>query len=113
PAQVRARLFDADGNALGAEFRVNTGVEGSQRFSRVAGRPGGGFVITWTDERTPDATLEGQRFDLGGNKVGPELTIASGFSDLNTGLAVLTDGSIVAIWSKLVAEGDVDLVEIR
>ncbi len=44
---VYARRFDALGNPLGPEFRVNTETENMQRFSTVAMDADGDFVIAW------------------------------------------------------------------
>ena len=43
---VAARIFDGAGNAVGAEFQVNTTTAGNQGQPSVIGLPGGGFLIT-------------------------------------------------------------------
>jgi len=48
--EVFARRFDAFGNPMAAEFRVNTYTTGHQWFPSVAPRPGGGFVATWDSQ---------------------------------------------------------------
>ena len=40
---VRARLFDADGNAIASDFLVNTATTGLQDVPKIAALAGGGF----------------------------------------------------------------------
>jgi len=44
---VYGQRYDADGNAQGAEFRVNTYTEANQDFPSVTTLSGGRFVVTW------------------------------------------------------------------
>ncbi|MGB0579087.1 MAG: fibronectin type III domain-containing protein, partial [Limisphaerales bacterium] len=49
---VVARLFSADGAALGDEFIVNQTTVLNQRSAEIAALPGGGFLIAWVSERS-------------------------------------------------------------
>src|SRR4029078_10863671 len=46
---IKAQVFDAAGNKLGAEFLINTVTDGDQRFPSVAAIAGGGFIVSWSD----------------------------------------------------------------
>lgn len=45
---VYGQIFDAKGDAVGGEFRVNVETQHDQQRADVEGLPGGGFVVTWT-----------------------------------------------------------------
>ena len=47
---VYARHFDADGQPMGVEERVNTVTAGDQDVANVTALAGGGYVIAWSDE---------------------------------------------------------------
>jgi hypothetical protein len=49
-ADVRARIFDSTGNAVGSDFLVNTQASLNQSAPAIVGMPGDGFVIAWTDQ---------------------------------------------------------------
>ncbi|HEX2652024.1 MAG TPA: calcium-binding protein, partial [Xanthobacteraceae bacterium] len=78
---VKAQVFDANGNKLGGEFLVNTQTAGSQQFSSVTGLsqssalPNGGFVVAWADSST--SAVKAQIFDLAGNKTGAEFVVST------------------------------------
>ncbi|RAK57277.1 hypothetical protein [Phenylobacterium deserti] len=73
---IRAQRFDASGDKLGDEFRVNSTTANAQSDPAVIGLKGGGFVIAWTT--VPDAAspifkdVLSQLFDATGDKVGGE-----------------------------------------
>ena len=48
---VDAQRFDANGSAVGGEFRVDTRRGGAQRQPVVTAVPGGGFIVTWASTR--------------------------------------------------------------
>lgn len=80
---VRAQIFDASGNKLGAAFTVNTITEGAQVSAKLAALPSGGFVAVWADDGTtqsanPDNGNQGiwaQMFDATGHKVGANIFV--------------------------------------
>ena len=45
--EIRARLFDSDLNPLGADFRVNTVIDGAQEDPRLADYGPMGFLVVW------------------------------------------------------------------
>ncbi|RZJ40778.1 MAG: hypothetical protein EON86_11750, partial [Brevundimonas sp.] len=47
---VKAQVYDASGARSGGELLVNTAISGSQGSPVVSALPGGGFVVSWTDQ---------------------------------------------------------------
>jgi hypothetical protein len=48
--EIRARLFDSDLNPLGADFRVNTVIDGGQENPRLAEYGPMGFLVVWKSD---------------------------------------------------------------
>ena len=78
--QVEARVFDAAGNAVGADFTVNqqiprlNGSDSNEYLPSIAATADGGFVIVWRDNEDGNGIgVFGQRYgvDLGGGTVTP------------------------------------------
>lgn len=102
-----ARRYNAAGNALGGEIKVNTqsGLYSIPSYS-VAMNAGGSFVVVWrhaytVSKNTTSSDVHGQRFDASGNPVGGEFVASSsanGHSYPTVGIA--DDGSFVAAWMR-------------
>jgi len=65
---VRAQVFNADGSASGAEFRVNTTTTSNQSQPSITALADGRFVVAWSDSSaSPDdpsgSAVRGQIFD--------------------------------------------------
>jgi hypothetical protein len=74
---VYARRFDARGNPLSGELRVNLATQGGQWLTDIESTLDGGFVITWTSY-FPDGTEQGilaRAYDPDGNPVGGETPV--------------------------------------
>lgn len=90
PTNIRARRFDADGNPIGDDFRVNTTVANNQAQPAVAMGPGALAAIAWAgDSATQQDALDVfvQVFDNMGNPIGGELrvnTVTTGTQDRPT-----------------------------
>ncbi|MES0884903.1 VCBS domain-containing protein [Roseibium sp. SCP14] len=99
---VFARIYDKDGNAVGSDFQVNTYVNSTQYLSKVEGLSDGSFVVVWQSHGVygPNATISGQRFDAGGNKIGGEFIVPeSSFSnETEPSIALRDDGALVVVW---------------
>lgn len=72
---IYARRLDADGNAIGAEFRVNTTTAGAQTLPDVAAMPGGGFAVVWQGDDTSGHGIFAQVFDANGLLAGSEIRV--------------------------------------
>lgn len=68
---IYSQRYDAGGNTVGAEFRVNSLTEASQSEAVVAGLNDGGWVAIW---RTAYG-IDGQRYDANGSALGSEFQV--------------------------------------
>ena len=59
---IFGRRFNASGELVGGEFRVDTRTDGYQNEPQVAGGPGGDFMVVWALSINSD--LLGQRFEI-------------------------------------------------
>jgi hypothetical protein len=96
---IRAQVCDADGQMVGNEITVTT----TSKFKgnvAVAGRPDGGFVLAWRDDRNGNPNIWGRFLDSSGTASAPEFEISSGVSVQDyPDVAVDGQGRFVAVWS--------------
>ena len=102
---VYAQRYDAAGNAVGDEFRVNESVGSSQNAPAIVGLGNGGFVIAWGDNSGRDGSgngVWGQQYDAAGNRVDGEFLINSETASTQAfpALAALGSGNFVAVWES-------------
>lgn len=99
---VYGQRYDAGGNRVGEEFRINTEVTGSQIYPSLAALDGGGFVATWSSlgQDGDDYGVYGQRYDAVGNPVGDELHISTETARRQwySSVAALDGGGFVVVW---------------
>ncbi|MGE0746053.1 MAG: Ig-like domain-containing protein [Rhodospirillales bacterium] len=104
---VKGRVFDASGSAVGGEFTVNTTTTDTQNHPEVAALPTGGFVVVWGDVHFNTGVSEydtgevrGQEFDADGDKVGSEFLVNTTTAgvQMNPHIAVFDDGRFVVAW---------------
>jgi hypothetical protein len=103
---IRARLFDAAFNPLGADFVVNTTTTRYQGNAVVAALPTGGFVVAWEDSSETggdrdDLAIRAQVFNADGTKSGGELVANTSTRDdqYDPSIAVLSDGRFALGWA--------------
>lgn len=99
---VYAQRYNGSHAAVGAEFRVNSGIIGVQREPAVAGLDDGGFVITW-ETTILDGSGYGiyaQRYDAQGHVIGSASRLNTFTTGDQTYSAVtgLTGGGYVGVW---------------
>jgi VCBS repeat-containing protein len=100
---IYAQRFDADGNAAGGEFRVNTYTDGYQSSQSMAALADGGFLIGWSSQHQ-DGDGWGtyaQRYDADGNTVGSEFLVNTGTTTENqlvNSITGLPDGGFLITW---------------
>ncbi|MFN4281736.1 MAG: putative Ig domain-containing protein [Alphaproteobacteria bacterium] len=106
---VYARIYDANGVAVGGEILVNTTTADQQIEPSVVGLPDGGFYVTWTSygQDGDGAGIYGQRFDAAGNKIGGETLIndLTNGQQLDSTVTVLADGNIFVTWTDVPNDG--------
>lgn len=102
---VYGQRFDANGAAVGGEFRIGS-VEGSaQNEPDVAGLVNGGFVVTWSANRgiwgsDGGGGIFGQIYDANGAAIGTEFhinTTTSGAQE-DPRIVALPDGGYLVAW---------------
>ncbi|MBT7759690.1 MAG: tandem-95 repeat protein [Rhodospirillaceae bacterium] len=104
--------FDANGDADGAEFQINTYSNDDQRRGSVDALKDGGFVVSWTSAGQDGSGLGifAQRYDADGDAVGDEFQVNTATdSDQNhNGVTGLADGGFVITWSSANVDGSDD-----
>jgi hypothetical protein len=107
---VFARIFDADGVPLAAEFKLNTTLAGDQDSVKIEALGDGGFVTIWESagQDGSDNAVILQRFDASGTALGGETLVntetsgAQGLPDVTA----LADGGFVVTWESIGQDGD-------
>jgi hypothetical protein len=99
---IRARMYDSSGSAIGSEFTVNEYLTGLQRVPAVSRAPDGRFVVTWASDRGDGSSTEifARRYDDAGNPVGAEFvvnTYTTG-SQFAGRVAMDAGGGFVIVW---------------
>jgi hypothetical protein len=101
---VIARRYDAAGNPVGGEFRVNSFTANSQSRPSVAMDADGDFVVAWQskDQDGSDYGVYAQRFDAAGGQVGGEVRVNSFTADRqrDPSVAMDADGDVVVAWGS-------------
>jgi hypothetical protein len=102
---VFGQRFDASGNRLGGEFRVNSYTTDGQHYASVAATEDGRFIVVWSsDEQDGSAFgIFGQRYDSDGHRVGAEFQINTTTTRGQRRPDVSTDdvGNFVVVWESL------------
>jgi autotransporter passenger strand-loop-strand repeat protein len=93
---IKAQVYDAAGNKLGAEYVVNSQINSYQYYPTVAALANGGFVISWQDfsQTLGDASSYGitaQVFNLSNAPTAP--TIVSVTDDVSPNTGALANGA--------------------
>jgi hypothetical protein len=109
-SSVFAQRFDAAGNPVGGEFRVNSFTMSSQFGPSVAMDADGGFIVAWQgfDQDGSELGIFAQRFDAAGNPVGGEFQVNSFTSgrQWQPAVAMDADGDFVVTWESYGQDGD-------
>jgi uncharacterized repeat protein (TIGR01451 family) len=101
--EMRARLFDPTGAALGGDFQVDTPPT-SQLFSDVAMDAAGNFVVVW-DEDGPDGDLGGimaRRYNSAGVPQGAEFIVNSvtANNQYRPSVKMNATGDFIVVWTS-------------
>jgi Ca2+-binding RTX toxin-like protein len=106
---VYAQRYNAGGQPVGAEFRVNTVTADSQSQPTVTALADGGFVVAWTSNGQ-DGSVGGiyaQRYNAGGQPVGAEFQVntVTANSQFEPTITALADGGFVVAWTSVGQDG--------
>ncbi|WP_298938580.1 tandem-95 repeat protein, partial [uncultured Ruegeria sp.] len=103
---IKARSFDADGNEVVSEFRVNEFTFGGQSNPSVTELANGHFVVTWqsSDQQQGDTSLaiKARTFDANGTGVVGEFRVNE-FTDRKQefpSVTALANGNFVVTWQS-------------
>ncbi|MEM7588663.1 MAG: Ig-like domain-containing protein [Myxococcota bacterium] len=107
-AGVYGQRYDANGNAVGSEFQVNTHFVGGQSDPAVAKLFDDGFVVAWQSINGSYVHIYGQRYDTNGNPVGGEFQVNTyvNNSQFQPAIATGPHADFVIVWSSLGQDGD-------
>ena len=103
---VSGRVFDADGTARGAAWRVNNATALPQRSPTVTATGDGGFIVAWHSEpglaSGEYGTIQAQYFDALGNPVRDEISVAqeSTFRQSRPVIVAGHDGGFDIYWES-------------
>lgn len=105
PTCIRGRLFEADGDAIGADFIVNTTSTAAQITPVIRTLADGRFMVVWASDDTGDGNggcVRARIFEADGTASSADFIVNSTISggQTNPGLAVLADGRILMIFES-------------
>ncbi|MDB5875682.1 MAG: uncharacterized protein JWQ07_5124, partial [Ramlibacter sp.] len=107
---IYGQRYDASGNAVGAEFHVNTYTTSEQEVPAVVGLSGGGFVVMWASYQQDgsDWGVYGQVYGANGSPVGSEFHANAYLPAYQStpALAALAGGGFVATWMSYGQDGN-------
>jgi large repetitive protein len=94
---IYAQRYDANGQAVGSEFQVNTHTTSNQESPSITALPDGGFVASWfsNGQDGSEGGIYAQRYDANGDPVGLKLTGSAGADTINLdpGQLLTVDGA--------------------
>lgn len=100
---VYGQILNQDGTFAGSEFLVNEVTAENQERPDIAALSDGGFLVTWQSNHQSSGrySIEGQRFDGNGAKVGSEFTLSTDSSHRMTQPRItdLDDGGFYVVWT--------------
>ncbi|OAI52677.1 hypothetical protein AYO47_01160 [Planctomyces sp. SCGC AG-212-M04] len=98
---IYARRFDADGTALGDDFRVNAAGDAHRTMLEVAIADDGSFIAAWNVHDSPSNSSQSviRRYDETGAAVGNERAIAFGLFMTYPDLEYTPDGGFVLAYT--------------
>jgi len=103
---IYLRRYNAFGNAIGGELRVNSYTTGRQNSAAAAMDSDGDFVVTWqsSNQDGDGWGIYAQRFDRTGNPAGFELQVNTQTANdqLHPAVAMDSDGGFVVVWDSVV-----------
>jgi hypothetical protein len=100
---IFGQRYDASGNKLGTEFRVNSATTNEQSHASVAIGANGGFVVVWESFQSGSRNdVFGRRYDAAGNTLGTEFRVNSFTPGFQYGPSVASDasGDFVVAWGS-------------
>ena len=97
---IHGQIMAPNGTKVGSEFTVETEAAGNQQNPSVTALQDGGFVVTWQTNASGINYIDGQEYDINGNRVGFEFTVnsQSASGQTNPSISQLADGRLIVAW---------------
>jgi len=106
---VFGTLYNELGEAIRADFQINTYFQNDQNFPAVAMNESGAFVVVWQSDGQDgsDNGVFAQRFDAFGQAIGTEIAVNTTTTDDQAKPAVVLyeDGGFLAVWESQGQDG--------
>ncbi|MEX0299534.1 MAG: calcium-binding protein, partial [Kordiimonas sp.] len=95
---ISAQIFDANGNPVGDEIKVNTTTEGEQEAAQVMALSNGNYIVVWEDTNPSNFAVRAQIVSPTGQLVGDERLInqPSSGNSIDPSVAAFEGGFVVA-----------------
>jgi Ca2+-binding RTX toxin-like protein len=101
---IYSQRYDASAHAVGGEQRVNTYTTGDQTSPDIAALSGGGYVVTWTEDRNDGnaSDVYSQLYAASGSPIGGEQRVNSTAAGSQNDPAItgLSDGGYMVAWTS-------------
>ena len=99
---IFARRYDANGVAVGNDFKVNTSPTSFGSGPATAGLAGNGYVVAWSGLGVDGTEIYLQRFAADGSKAGGEVLVNTTTTggQRHASVAALNDGGYVVAWTS-------------
>jgi Ca2+-binding RTX toxin-like protein len=101
-ADIRGRVYNANGSPAGGDFLVNTTTANGQFTPSVTALADGRFVVTWESYNGADSDVRGRVYNANGSPAGNDFLVNTvtasdqGF----TSVTALADGRFVVTWQS-------------
>jgi hypothetical protein len=109
---VQGQRYDASGFPVGEQFQVNTYTPHNQLQPSVAMDPSGSFVVVWESfgsagSETSSYSIQGQRYDARGSRVGREFQVSTDTTDQHRtpAVAIGPNSNFVVVWESIETAG--------
>ena len=104
------QIFDARGNLIGGEFRANFSFfSDTEQNAALDSRPGGGFVMVYTDTDAAGTSIRAQTYDVNGTIIGGAPTTIQADTNTDTlsspAVAVRSNGSYLVTYGRSTEAG--------
>ena len=107
---IYGQRYDADGNTVGSEFRINNETDDDQSAPVVTGLSNGGFAVMWQSDKQDGSSygIYGRSYDANGTALTSDIRINSetGSHQREPRIAVLDNGGSVVVWRSKYQDGD-------
>ena len=116
---IYAQRYEANGNRIGTEFRVNTSTDFDQRDPAIAMDQNGRFVITWASQASTnlsDIDIFARTFNASGAPIGSNFQVNTSTDDRHDfpAASIASDGTIAITWESedldIFSSGDRDVL---